>query len=331
MVKVSVIVPCLNEEKTINLLLNALNLQTYPAHDFEIIIADGMSTDGTREKIQEYGSAHPELFIKLIENQKKTIPSGLNLALQDANGEIIIRLDAHSIPAKDYIEKCVSILDKTKAANVGGRWDIQPVAQTWMAKSVAAAASNPVGVGDAFYRYSETAGEVDTVPFGAYYKSTAQELNGYDESLLTNEDYELNTRIREQGGKIWFDPSIRSIYFARPTLKALAQQYYRYGYWKAQMIKRYPATIKWRQALPPLFILSIIFFAVISFLLKFGWIFLVAELTIYVVILGLFGIRDSFRSKNLGLVLGEPLAIATMHQCWGLGFLIGLFKVQRKQ
>lgn len=331
MIEISIIIPCYNEENTITLLLDALRKQTFPIEKYEVVIADGRSEDGTREKIHAYERLHPEMTIKVVDNDKRIIPAALNLALQAASGEIIIRLDGHSVPAEDYVEKCIRALKATKATNVGGRWDIQPGEATWMAKSIAAAAANPIGVGDALYRYSESPGEVDTVPFGAYYKKTIQNLGGYDESLLANEDYELNVRIRKDGGKIWFDPVIRSVYFARPTLKALANQYYRYGFWKTQMLKRYPETVKWRQALPPLFILSILFLIILAIFTKFGWILLVAELAVYVVILSLFSIRDSYKKKDAGLIFGEPLAIATMHVFWGLGFLASLFKAREKK
>lgn len=330
MKKVSVIIPCYNEEKTIQALLNALAGQTYPVDDFDVVIADGMSTDSTRQKILDFGQVHSELKIKIVDNPRKIIPVGLNLAIQASSGEIIIRLDGHSVPAKNYIESCVKILELGTAANVGGRWDIHAGAKGWEAESIAAAAANPIGVGDAFYRYSDKAGEVDTVPFGAYYRKTLIDLHGFDESLLTNEDYELNTRIRQLGGKIWFDPAIRSIYYARTTYRSLGQQYYRYGFWKAQMIKRYPGTIKWRQLLPPLFVAILFLLIILSILFPYVWVLLVAELAIYGLILSLSGMFDAIRKKNPGLAIGEPLAIATMHNCWGLGFIIGLLKNHKK-
>src|SRR3989304_7761914 len=120
-----------------------------------------------------------------------------------------------------------------------------------MARPIAAAASPPLGAGDAGYRVGSQAGEVDTVPFGAFRREWLERVGGYDESLQTNEDYELNVRLRRAGGKIWFDPSIRSVYYARSDLAQLWRQYYRYGFWKARMLLRYPGSIRWRPALPP--------------------------------------------------------------------------------
>ena len=127
-----------------------------------------------------------------------------------------------------------------------------------MAQSIAAAASHPLGVGDALYRHASKASQVDTVPFGAFKRELLALVGFFDESLLTNEDYEFNTRIRKSGGTIWLDPAIRSVYFARPTLAALARQYSRYGFWKWRMLRRYPETLRWRQGLPPLFVLSLL-------------------------------------------------------------------------
>jgi len=164
--KVSVIIPCRNEEETIGLLLDALYHQTFKKQDFEAVVADGLSDDRTREVIQNFAEKHPGMKIRVIDNPKRTIPAGLNLALKTALGEIIIRLDAHSIPAENYLEMSVKLLEEGKADNVGGRWQIRPAVQTWIAKSIAAAAMNPLGVGDASYRYSNRPAYTDTVPFG---------------------------------------------------------------------------------------------------------------------------------------------------------------------
>jgi hypothetical protein len=168
------------------------------------------------------------------------------------------------MPYPDYIERSVADLQAGFGENVGGTWEIQPGAQTWVAQSIAAAASHPLGVGDALYRHTDRAAHVDTVPFGAFKRELLALIGFFDESLLTNEDYEFNARIRRSGGKIWLDPSIRSVYFARPTLAKLARQYTRYGFWKWRMLRRYPETLRWRQALPPLFVFSLIGGAVLA-------------------------------------------------------------------
>ena len=258
MPKVSVIVPCYNEQSTIRLLLDAIHQQTFPRAEMEVVIADGMSTDGTRDEIAKFQAGFPDLTVRVVDNTLRNIPSGLNRAIESSHGEIILRLDAHSKPYPDYIANSVKALEEGRGDNVGGVWEIHPGADTWIAKSISVAAAHPLGVGDAMYRHAKQAAVVDTVPFGAFKRELIDRIGKFDETLLTNEDYEFNARIRKANGRIWLDPSIRSVYFARSNLVELARQYWRYGYWKWRMLRRYPDTLRWRQALPPLFVLSLL-------------------------------------------------------------------------
>jgi glycosyltransferase involved in cell wall biosynthesis len=319
--KVSVIIPCYNEQSTIRLLLEALHSQTFPRADMEVIIADGMSTDRTREAIAAFQKDFPDLEVRLVDNPVRTIPAGLNCAIEASHGEIIVRLDAHSKPYPDYVENCVKAHAAGHGDNVGGVWEIQPGAQTWMAKSIAVAAAHPLGVGDAMYRLAASASEVDTVPFGSYRRTLIEKIGGYNESLLTNEDYEFNTRIRKSKRRVWLDPSIRSIYFSRSTLGELIRQYWRYGYWKWRMLRRFPNTIRWRQALPPLFVLSLIGMALISIVLQFARWLLIAELILYFSVLLLAGAGTALKRRQPSMLFGLPLAISAMHLAWGSGFL----------
>ncbi|HPH95351.1 MAG TPA: glycosyltransferase family 2 protein [Anaerolineaceae bacterium] len=323
---VSIIIPCYNEEATISLLLTGLLEQTYALERLEVVIADGLSTDQTRARIAAFQTAHPELAVQVVDNPKKNIPAALNAAMRAARGEIFVRLDAHSIPSPDYVARCVEALETEKGENVGGVWQIRPGADTWLAKSIAAAAAHPFGVGDAQYRYTTRAAEVDTVPFGAFRRSLVDRIGGFDETLLTNEDYEFNVRIRQSGGKVWLDPAIRSAYFARSTPGELARQYWRYGYWKARMLRRYPRTLRWRQGLPPLFVISL---AVLLLLAPWTWLAqaaLLAELALYALVIFTAGMQVALRQHAAFYFVGVPLAIAVMHFCWGSGFLWSLVK-----
>jgi len=323
---ISIIIPCYNEQDTIHKLLEAIYAQTYPRADLEVVIADGMSTDETRSEIAEFADSHPHLHIAVVDNPRRIIPAALNCALVEAQGEIIVRLDAHSMPHPDYIERCVSDLEAGLGENVGGVWEIRPGAKTWVAQSIAAAASHPLGVGDALYRHADRAAEVDTVPFGAFKRELLALIGFFDETLLSNEDYEFNTRIRKSGGKIWLDPSIRSVYFARSTLAALAKQYARYGFWKWRMLLRYPGTLRWRQALPPFFVLSLLAGVTLAVFLPIFRVLLASESLIYLLALVLAGIQVAIQQKKIFLFIGIPLAIATMHIAWGSGFLWSIIK-----
>lgn len=318
---VSIIVPCYNEEKTIQHLLNGILVQTYPLEKMEVVISDGMSTDNTLEAIEAFKKEHGALRITVTKNQLKTIPSGLNQAIGESRGDLIIRLDAHSMPIKEYVERCVFAHQNKKGDNVGGVWEIRPSENTWVADSISLAAAHPLGVGDAMYRLNAKAGAVDTVPFGSFYKSLIEQIGGFDETLLANEDYEFNTRVRESGGVVYLDPEIRSVYFSRSTLKQLAIQYFRYGFWKLKMLQRYPHTLRWRQALPPIFVLSLLAWVVLSLWLPIALYILALQLFLYFFVLGLAGLRLAIVKKKGYLIFGIPLAIATMHIAWGAGFL----------
>jgi GT2 family glycosyltransferase len=287
----------------------------------EVIIADGLSTDGTREAIAAFQKDFPDLCVRVVENPQRIIPAGANRAIAAARGEILIRLDGHSTPYPDYVENSVKAHDAGRGTNVGGVWEIQAGAETWSAHSIAAAAAHPLGVGDALYRHAKQAAEVDTVPFGSFRRTLIEQIGPFDESLLTNEDYEFNVRVRKSGGKIWLDPAIRSIYFARSTFSELMRQYWRYGFWKWRMLRRYPETLRWRQALPPLFIISLIGLAVLSIFIPFARSLLAGELLLYFSIMTFAGFQVAWRRRKAYFLVGLPLAIAAMHLAWGSGFL----------
>ena len=327
---VSVIIPCRNEEKTIHLVLDAIHAQTYPRELQQVVIADGFSEDRTREQIESFKTSHPDLVVMVVNNPKRIIPAGLNAAILASSGDLIVRMDAHSIPNPDYVALCVDALERNVAQNVGGVWDIQPGSNSWIARSIAAAAGNPLAVGDARYRFTDKAAYVDTVPYGSYKRELFNQIGLFDETLLANEDYELNTRIIQSGGKIWLDPKIRCVYFARSSLRALSKQYYGYGYWKFQMLKRYPETLRWRQALPPAFILGL-------FLLLLAGIFWKPALILFAIALGLYllvllgvGIHMASKKSDILMIIGIPLAIITMHFSWGAGFIAGAFGAHKK-
>lgn len=323
---VSVIIPCYNEQATIRLLLEALHQQTFPLEKMEVLVVDGGSSDATRQQIAAFQEAQPALQVSVIDNPSRTIPAALNRGIAAARGPIIVRLDAHSKPYPDYVARCVADLEQGLGDNVGGVWDIQPGAAGPMAQAIAAAACHPLGVGDARYRYTTQAGTVDTVPFGAFFRSLVERVGGYDEGLLTNEDYEFNTRIRQAGGKIWLDPAIRSVYFARATLGALAHQYWRYGFWKARMLRRYPGTLRWRQALPPAFVAGLLGTALLALFWPLARVVFLAEWGLYAAVLLAVGIQATYRQKQVALLWGMPPAMAVMHLTWGAALLWSLLR-----
>ena len=320
MPEVSIIIPCFNEEGTIGSLLKAVYEQSYPRVEIEVIIADGNSTDDTREVIKDFANEHMDLSITVLDNPKRNIPTGLNLAIKAGSGPYILRLDAHSIPAADYVYLCINALKKRQGDIVGGVWEIRPGGDDWISRSIAAAASHPIGVGDARYRIGGHAHEVDTVPFGAYHRGLVNRIGAYDENLLSNEDYEFSVRAQQAGGVIWMDPKISSIYFSRPTYKSLAKQYWRYGYWKLRMLLRYPETFRWRQ-LAGVFVLTWPILGLLSIWFPLARWAITLEAILYGLILTYAGIQSAITKNDLAYIVGVPLAVSIMHFSWGTAFL----------
>jgi len=316
---VSIIVPCYNEQATIRLLLDAIRQQSVPVADMEVVIADGLSEDNTREVIAAFQKEYPELLVRVVDNPKRFIPQGVNCALKAAQGEYVVRLDGHSVPARDYVERCLADLQAGRGENVGGVWEIRAQGAGLIQRAIAVAAAHPFGVGDALYRYSTQPGYVDTIPFGAFRREVFDRFGMFDESLLSNEDYEFNARLRKQGGRIWLNPQIRSVYYARPDLKSLAKQYWRYGYWKFRMLRRYPQTLRWRQALPPVFVLSLVVLLALAVFSPLARAALGLELVLYALVLILGMAAAARRENDWRLLLAVPVAIATMHISWGAG------------
>ena len=328
--EVSIIIPCLNEEKTISRLLSAIKEQTYPLDQLEVVIADGISDDKTRNIISVFQTQFPEVCIRILDNPARRIPTGLNIAIRAAQGKILTRMDAHSIPGPDYVELSVNALKAGLGDNVGGVIDVKPGADTWIASSIAIATAHPLGVGDAKYRWTKVAGEADTVAFGTYFKSKVEEIGYYNEELRANEDYDFNARLRAVGGKIWIDPLIRADYYSRSTLEMLAKQYFSYGFWKVKMLRLSPASLRWRQALPPIFVFGILMLLLLAGILSLARILLIVGLGFYLLILVTASAKVAVERSDVRYLVGIPAAIMTMHICWGCGFWWSLFNPKKE-
>lgn len=318
---VSVVVPCLNEERTIGPLLEALRAQTYATDRMEVVIADGGSTDRTGDAIDDFRLRYPDLSIAVVANPRRNIPAGLNRAVSASRGEFVVRMDAHAVPAPDYVARCVSLLEQGRGDNVGGVWDIQPSGPSSTARAIAASAGHRLGAGDARYRVGGPAGPVDTVPFGAFRRELLQRIGPFAEDLPFDEDSDMNARIRRAGGVVWLDPTIRSTYFARATLGSLARQYWRYGYWKRRALDANPGTMQWRQAVPAVFVASLAVLAFAALRLPAARRLLALQGGVYTVALGTAAVREAKRRSDVALVTRMPAALATMHMTYGLGFI----------
>ncbi len=321
--QISVIIPCRNEERTIEQVLEALHRQSFPAGRIEVIVADGRSTDGTREKIEGFARAHPGWALRRVDNPGLSAPAGLNAALRAAQGEIILRMDAHAIPDPDYVEQCVKAFERSGSDGVGGAIDILPGGGGIVAHAIAAAVANPFATGGVRYRSGGVEGEVDTVPFAAFRREVFDRVGGFNEQVPVNEDYEFNYRVRAAGGKIIFSPAIRSRYIARGDLGSLARQYFFYGHQKAVMLSFHPKSIRLRQLIPAFFAPSLVFLGAGAFFLPSLAIILGLELLVYAAVSAGFSGREALARKDAALFPALMVVFFCIQFGWGVGFWIG--------
>jgi len=325
---VSIIMPCYNEERFIQTALENLCNQ-YDKQNYEIIIVDGHSTDRTREVIKAFAEKRPDVSLVLIDNPDRKIPKALNLGVAAAQGEFILRMDSHAAPSPGYVRRCVELLSKNEAAVVGMYCDVRPQNDTIAARAIASVVSHPFGIGDASYRLSQGEAQqaVDTVAFGSFRKSLWKELGGFNEALHTNEDYDFNYRVRAAGGIVLLDRAESSTYFARGTLRDLVSQYFRYGKWKARMIRLHPRSIKARHLVAPMFVLSLIGLPLLGLLWRPAWILLAVEAALYLSLALYFAAKIAWnKERRVALTLFIPIVFFTLHVTWGISFLLSLIQ-----
>lgn len=258
---VSVIVPCRNEIGYVDRFLESVLAQRLPGNvRIEVLIADGASDDGTRERLRRYAGEYA--FIRILDNPKRFVAAGLNAAIRQALGDVIVRMDVHTLYAPDYIFECLRALDATGADNVGGPW--VPAGSGYVSEAIALAFSSVVvsGGGKAHRAFYE--GPVDTVYLGCWPRQTFEKYGLFDEDFVRTQDSELNLRIHRGGGTIWQTPAIRCWYTPRPSLKQLARQYAQYGYWKARVLKKHTLPASSRQLAPGALLGGLFLFALLA-------------------------------------------------------------------
>jgi succinoglycan biosynthesis protein ExoA len=320
----TVIVPCRNEVKAISGFLEDLVAQEGLDHDLEIIIADGMSDDGTREVLALFEGKLPGL--RIIDNHKMYVSPGLNRAIVAAHGKFVIRMDVHTTYAQDYCAKCLEVIRKTGAANVGG--PARTVAHGKMACAIAAAYASPFAVGGARFHFPEYEGEVDTVTYGCWTKQTLLDIGLFDELLVRNQDDELNLRLKRAGLVIWQSPEIRSWYHPRGNLRRLFQQYFQYGFWKVAVIRKHGTPASWRHLVPSVFVLSGLLGFGLAFVHPWGQMLFGAWLLFYAAFLVVGSVMVAAK-KGWRLLPLLPLTFMCFHFGYGLGFVKGLVSGKR--
>jgi succinoglycan biosynthesis protein ExoA len=327
-IQVSIIVACRNEIKHIRGFLDSILAQDMTGISWEAILADGTSEDGTREVVKEYAARHPQL--RFIANPGRIVSTGLNAAIEAAHGEIIMRMDAHTIYASDYCRRCFEAINQTGADNVGG--PARTRAAGVRARAVAAAYHSRFSTGGAKFHDENYEGWVDTVAYGCWRKSTLDRIGRFDEALARNQDDELNLRLTRSGGKIWQSPAIVSWYSPRPTLTSLFRQYFQYGFWKVAVIRKHRLPGAWRHVVPICFVLAnvmLLLAMVLTKALGSPQLFAVSAIIwlTMVTVYALASVAASlFTAKRHGLVILPylPLVFAVYHFSYGAGFLAGL-------
>ena len=305
-------------------------------YNFEIIIADGMSDDKTREIIKEFQKDYSNIF--LLDNFDQIIPTGFNIALNESKGDIIIRLDGHSYIDPDFIKNILYVFHSIDADCVGGY--IENVSSGCVGNAIKYAQSSKFGVGGVDFRTLPKKGKyVDTLAFGAYDKNIFK-IGGYDEEFIKNEDDEFHLRLLQNGGKIWLDPSIKSYYHSRSSLLKLFTQYYYYGFYKIRVIQKRRGIASIRHIVPAIFVLSI-FGSIYVYLMKINVIFLPMILSSYLItnlFSTLFEAVKLFKKsaelkpkiRLIPSIIIIPLVYLILHFSYGLGFIIGTFYFFKK-
>jgi succinoglycan biosynthesis protein ExoA len=310
--------PVRNEERHLAEAVTRVLGQDYPG-DFELILAVGPSRDKTMDIARSLAASDPRVTV--LENPSGKIPSALNLAVAAAKHETIVRIDGHALLPAGYITTAVRDLETTGAANTGGLMAAE--GETPFQQAVAWGMTSPFGIGSVQFHTGGAAGPAPSVYLGTYRRQAIVEAGGWDENMQVAEDWELNYRIRTSGGLIWFDPALRVIYRPRSTVRALGLQFFRYGRWRRVVARQYPETVSMRYLAPPAAVSVVVAGLVLGVIgaVMMPWLAL-GLVAPAVYLLGVLGVGLVLpRGVPLGVRLRIPLALATMHMCWGTGFL----------
>ncbi len=328
--KISIISACRNESAHIRSFLDSLLSQDMADMQWEAVVADGMSTDDTRAILESYSRKHSNL--RFIDNPGRIVSTGLNEAIRASTGEIILRMDAHTRYATDYCLRCVETLEQTGADNVGG--PARTSAQGVLPQAIAAAYHSPFSTGGAKFHDPSYEGPVDTVTYGCWRRTTLERIGGFDETLVRNQDDELNLRLLRSGGSIWQNPRIMSWYSPRATLSGLFHQYFQYGFWKVAVIKKHGKPGSWRHLVPAGFALAnglLLASIAIAAMFSASKLLLPASI-LWLVMISLYASANLVASFAVGYQSGWkllpylPFVFLAYHLSYGSGFLAGMFR-----
>jgi len=308
---VAVVIPVRNGEATLADAVASVLFQELDGA-FEVCIAVGPSNDRTREVAD--GLADADRRVSVVDNPAAVTPAGLNAAIRATSAPVVARVDGHAVLPAGYLARAVAVLDRTGAVNVGGVQE--PHGQTPFEEAVGRAMASRFGSGDARFHYGGPAGAVDTVYLGVFQRTALEAVGLFDEALVRNQDYELNWRLREAGGTVWFDPDLRVSYRPRGTLGALARQFFEYGQWKRMVVGRHPRSLRWRQVVPPAATLGV----AVGLVAGVWWL---PALVIPAGYLASVVVASLVAGRRPATMLRLLAVYPTLHLSWGVGFLTG--------
>ncbi len=314
--KVSIVIPCRNEEHYIQACVDSMLNQDYP--NLEVLICDGMSDDGTRDVLSQYQN---DQRVRVLDNEARVTPIALNLGIENSNGAVVIIFGAHATMNPDYVSKCIETfaIDK-KIACVGGI--LNQVNENKDAAVISMAMSSVFGVGNAHFRTGTKSGYVDTVAFGAYKREVFEAVGLFDEELVRNQDDEFNFRVLKGGFKIYLNPDIKADYYVRGDFQKLWRQYYQYGYWKVYVNRKHGAITTMRQLVPAFMVSCFAFTFLLAVIFPVFWNLFLFGFFLYL------GASIYFAQRKVrftNAIWGLIRSFIVLHFSYGSGYLKGIY------
>jgi glycosyltransferase involved in cell wall biosynthesis len=323
---VTIIIPCRNEKKFIGKCLDSILANDYSRDSLEVLVVDGMSTDGTSEIVKQYSQKYR--FVKQVINEKKITPCALNIGIKNAKGEIIIRMDAHATYQNDYVSKCVKYLYEYNADNVGGTMITWPQQNTFIGRSIVKALTSHFGVGNSDFRTGvKQPKETDTVFGGCYRREVFDKVGYLNENLVSSQDMDFNIRLKKIGGKIMLFPDIVSYYYTRSDLNSFIKNNFRNGVWAIYPMKFVKMPLSWRHYIPLTFVFTLLGSGLMAlYWWMFGYLFLFIA-GIYLLANIFFSAKIYVSEKNWRYFFIMPIVFTTLHISYGLGSIWGVIKL----